>query len=75
MEYPKKINATFTVENKLQEYKLYNMLEAKGGKYLNILPNTDHLKEDENYKKLVKGKKDAQLHLDRYVNSQNLKAK
>ena len=71
----KLLNATFEVSNDFTEHKLRTLLESLGAKHLRTIPNTDHLKEDENYKKLVKGKKDAQLHLDRYVNSQNLKAK
>ncbi len=71
----KLLNATFEVSNDLTEHKIRTLLESLGAKYLKTIPNTDHLKEDANYKKLVKAKKDAQLHLDRYINNQNLKAK
>lgn len=71
----KLLNATFEVDNDLIEHKLRIHLESIGAKYLNTIPNTDNLKEDANYKKLVKAKKDAQLQLDRYINNQYLKAK
>jgi len=64
----KRINATFEVENDLQEHNLRNILEGINAKYVNTLPNTDHLKDNETFIKLVKGKRNAQLLLDRFTN-------
>lgn len=64
----KYLNATFQIENDLSEHNLRNVLEGMNAKYVKTLPDVEHLKENETYKKLVKGKKDAQLRLDRYIN-------
>ncbi|MCP4984910.1 MAG: hypothetical protein GY928_02240 [Colwellia sp.] len=64
----KKLNATFDIENDLEEHKLRNVLEGMNAKYVKTLADTDHLKNNTTYKKLLKAKKEAQLKLDRYVN-------
>ena len=68
MSYPKKINATFIVENALQDDKLYTHLESLGAVNIQVFGNTDHLKENTTYKKLAKAKVNAGLELDRYIN-------
>ena len=68
MSYPKKINATFIVENELQDDKLYNHLEALGASNIQVFSNTDHLKDNPTFNKLVKAKVNAGLELDRFIN-------
>ena len=64
----KKLSVVFEIENDLAEHKLRQTLEALGAKYVKTLPDTEHLKENENYKQLLKAKKEAELKLYRYVN-------
>ena len=64
----KRLNVTFEIENDLAEDKLRSILNSMGAKYIRTLPNTDHLKDNPSYIKLVKAKADAQLILDRYTN-------
>jgi hypothetical protein len=64
----KHLTATFEIENEAQEYMLRVKLEGMNAKYVNTLPNTDHLKDDKFYKEYVKAKRDLQLKMDRYVN-------
>lgn len=68
MSYPKNINATFKVENKLQEELIRNKIEYLKPTHIRTFANTDHLKENESFKKLVKAKREAGLILDRFIN-------
>ena len=68
----KKVNATFNVENDLQEHKLWVTLEGLGGKYIKTLPNTDHLKDDVRYKELRKQVKIAKDSLYDYVSKNRI---
>lgn len=68
MSYPKKVNATFIVENELQDEKLYNHLNGLGAIDITIFGNHDHLRENTTFKKLLKAKKDAGRELDRFIN-------
>lgn len=72
MSYPKKINATWIVKSMLEEHGLVNHLESLGSIDLQIFPQTDHLKDNETFKKLIKAKKDAGLALDRFINDNRL---
>lgn len=63
----KKINATFEVENDLAEFKLRNTLSGLNAKYIKTLPNTEHLKEDSHFKKLLMSKKKAEENLYNYI--------
>lgn len=68
----KKLNATFEVENDLQEDKLRNILESMNAKYIKTLPNTEHLQENDSFKKLIKFKKDAENKLYEFINNNRL---
>ena len=67
------LNFTVRIEdNDIIEHNLRKHLHGLlGDKLIDIktLPKVNHLKENENYKKLSKAKRDAQLQLDRYVNN------
>lgn len=65
----KKLNATFEVESDLAEHKLRIALEGLGAKYIKTLPNSEHLKEDVNYIKMRKAKKEAEVALYNYIDS------
>ena len=64
----KLLNASFEIENDLAEYNLRNVLKGMNAKYVKTLPDVDHLKENETYKKLIQAKMSAQLNIDRYIN-------
>lgn len=70
------INFTVKIEdNDLTEHNLRTHLEGLfSDKSISIktLPNTDHLKDNESFKKLLKQKRNAQLLLDRYINENRL---
>lgn len=68
MSYPKKINATFVVNNALEDHNLWNALKSLSPMDLKVFPNTEHLKDNESFKKLVKAKKEASLTLERFIN-------
>ena len=65
----KKLNATFEVENDLAEHKLRITLDGLGAKYVKTLPNSEHLKEDANYIKMRKAKKEAEIAFYNYIDS------
>lgn len=65
----KRLTATFEVNSDLEEYKLRETLESLGATYLKTSPNTEHLKEDSHYKKLYKDKKQAEINLYNYIDS------
>lgn len=65
----KKVNATFEVESDLSEYKLRQMLDSMGAKYIKTLPCTDHLKEDSQYKELMRQKKLSEKRRYEYIKS------
>ena len=68
----RKINITFEIEdNDLIIYKFENELRKQFNKSIidyRIFPKTDHLKDNESFKKLVKAKREAGLVLDRFIN-------
>ncbi len=68
----KKLSVVFNIDNDLSEHYLRTKLEGIGASHFNTLPNTDHLKENETFKKLIKAKKEAQLNLDRFINANRL---
>lgn len=68
MSYPKKVNATFIVDNELQDERLYNALNSLGAIDITVFGNHEHLKDNTTFKKLLKAKKDAGLELDRFIN-------
>lgn len=68
----KKLNATFDIENDLAEDRLRNILSGLGAKYVKTIANTDHLKDNESYKKLIKVKKNAESELYEYINNNRL---
>ena len=68
----KKLNATFDIENDLAEYTLRNTLEGMGAKYVKTMADTEHLKNQPNYKNLVKAKKDAESKLYEYINNNRI---
>ena len=62
----------FTLEcedSDFAEYQLRQTMEAFSPKHIRTLPKTDHLKEDSNFIKLLKDKKQAQKNIDRYIDS------
>lgn len=63
----KYLTATFKVESDLAEKKLRIHLEGIGAKYIKTLPDTEHLKEDAQYIKMYKLKKNAEKQLYNYV--------
>ena len=68
----RKINVTFEIEdNDVVEYQLELILRQNFSHciidYMKF-PNTEHLKENEAFKKLIKLKKQAGLELDRFIN-------
>lgn len=69
MSYPKKINATFVVENILQDGKLHDTLQSLGAIDITVFGNHEHLRDNPTFKKLLKAKKDAGLELDRFINN------
>jgi len=68
----RKINITFEIEdNDLIIYKFENELRKQFNNSIidyRIFPKTEHLKENESFKKLVKAKREAGLILDRFIN-------
>lgn len=76
MNQQRKINITIVIDdNDFVESKLYSELKALLGRSMidyMVFPNTDHLKEDNTFKQLLKAKRNAGLELDRYINN-NLK--
>lgn len=64
----KKLNATFDIENDLAEHQLRQTLEGFGAKYVKTLPNTDHLKDNETFKKLKVAKRKAESNLYEFIN-------
>jgi hypothetical protein len=64
----KHLNATFEIENDLAEHQLRNVLESMNAKYVKTLPNTEHLKENTTYNKLLKAKKSASSNLYKFIN-------
>lgn len=68
----RKINVTFEIEdNDLIIYKFETELRKQFNNSIidyRIFPKTDHLKENESFKKLVKAKREAGLVLDRFIN-------
>lgn len=70
----RKINVTIQIEdNDRIENNLIDLLNSIVGEDkiidYRVFPNTEHLKEDSNFNKLVKAKRDAGLQLDRYINN------
>lgn len=64
----KHLNATFEIENDLQEYNLRKELDAMNVKYMRTLADVEHLKQSTHYKALLKAKRNSQLNLDRFIN-------
>ena len=68
----RKINITFEIEdNDLIIYKFETELRKQFNNSIidyRIFPKTEHLKENESFKKLVKAKRNAGLVLDRFIN-------
>ena len=68
----RKINVTFEIEdNDLIIYKFETELRKQFNNSIidyRIFPKTEHLKENESFKKLVKAKREAGLILDRFIN-------
>lgn len=65
----KRLTATFDIESDLAEHKLRIHLEGIGAKYIKTLPNSEHLKDDINYIKMRKAKKEAEIALYNYIDS------
>jgi len=63
----------FTVEcedSDLSEHGLRQWMDDNvQPKYVKTLKNTDHVKDDKHYKKLLKSKKDLQKNIDDYIDS------
>lgn len=68
----RKINITFELEdNDLIVFQFEKQLRNLFNKSIidfRLFPKTEHLKENESFKKLLKAKRDAGLTLDRYIN-------
>lgn len=69
MSYPKKVNATYIVNNELEDERLYNALNSLGAIDITVFGNNEHLRDNATFKKLLKAKKDAGLELDRFINN------
>jgi hypothetical protein len=69
----RKINLTFEIEdNDFIQQKVEQRLFSILGKNMidfRVFPNTEHLKENKSFKKLVKSKREAGLELDRFINN------
>lgn len=65
----KHLNATFEIQNDLEEHQLRIILEGMNAKYLKTLPNTEHLKDNTSFKKLYKAKKQAEENLWQFINN------
>lgn len=73
----RKINITFQIpDDDFKEARFRGALnEYIGEKYIidyRVFPNTEHLKDDKVYKKLVSLKRIAGLELDRYINDKRV---
>ena len=69
----RKINLTFEIEDndfiqQRVEQRLFGIL-GKNMIDFRVFPNTEHLKENKSFKKLVKSKRQAGLELDRFINN------
>lgn len=65
----KKLNATFIVNSDFEEHNLRKTLDSLGAKYINTLPDTEHLKDDELFISLSKEKKKNDKILYDYIDS------
>ncbi len=69
----RKINLTFEIDdNDLIQFNFEKRLFGMFGTALidfRVFPNTNHLKENKSFKKLVKAKREAGLELDRFINN------
>ena len=68
----KLINASFEVKNDLEEYTIISTLEGLGGKFIKVLPNTDHLKDDPVFKELYKEETKAKNAKLNYTNKHRI---
>lgn len=68
----KLLNATFDIENDLEEYRLRNHLDSINAKYMRTIPNTEHLKGDKHFLKLQKDVKTAKDNLYKYINNNRI---
>jgi hypothetical protein len=65
----KRIVATFTIENDLQELKLVSHLDSLGAR-VSINPYNEHFENNKEYKRLKKAKKDAENAYYNFLNKQ-----
>jgi hypothetical protein len=69
----RKINITISIDDDdVLEHRLKLALDDLLGKSIidyMVFPNTEHLKDNENFNKLIKAKKQAGLELDRFINN------
>ena len=65
------INFTVECDNTdFAEHQLREWMQTYAEpKYVKTLKNTDHVKDDKHYKKLLKSKKDLQKNIDDYIDS------
>jgi hypothetical protein len=68
----RKINITIQIEDDdFREHELWTALDGLLGRSMidyRVFPNTEHLKDNNTFKKLLKSKRDAGLELDRFIN-------
>ena len=62
------IVATFEAENQLSEGRIWRELELLNAKSIKTLSNTNHLKDNVHFKRLIKHKYEAQRLLDNFIN-------
>ena len=70
----RKINITFEIEdNDYIQYQFEDLIMSAVGrecnKDLRVLPNTNHLKDNQHYKALKKAEKDAKKRLYEFISS------
>lgn len=73
----RKINITILIEdNDLIEYNLIKLLHSEIGREKIIdyvkFSNTEHLKDNNTFKKLLKAKRDAGRELDSFINNNRI---
>ena len=68
----RKINITFLIEDSDQiEHQFKTAIESLAGNSLidyMVFPNTDHLKDNDTFKKLIKAKRQAGKNVDDFIN-------
>ena len=73
----RRLNITIEIpDNDLIQFNLekllYNIVGEEKIKDLRVLPNTDHLKDNEVFRKLIKEKRNSRDEVDKFINNNRL---